>query len=68
MRREYSNIRVCELIDEFIHSARDRSIIRDNLVEGLSYDELAGKYGLSYERIKTIMRQGKSTIFDHYAN
>ena len=57
MKKTYSNYRICELIDEYIHSARDRNILRDNLVDGLSYDELAEKYGLSYERIKTIMRQ-----------
>ncbi len=63
---QYSNYRVVEVIDEYIHSARDRAILRDNLVDGLSYDELAGKYALAYESIKDIMRKGRATLDQHY--
>lgn len=63
---DYANSRVVELIGEYIHNARDRDILRDNLIDGLSYGELAGKYHLSYERIKTIIRKGKITVFRHY--
>lgn len=63
---DYANSRVSELIDEYIHNSRDREILRANLIDGMTYDELAGKYHLSYERIKTIMRKGKITIFRHY--
>ena len=63
---EYTNSRIRELIGEYIHNARDREILRDNLVDGMTYDELAGKYALSYERIKSIIRKGKITIFRHY--
>lgn len=63
---DYANSRVSELIDEYIHNARDREILRDNLVDGMTYDQLAGKYDLSYERIKTIIRKGKIVIFRHY--
>lgn len=48
---DYANSRVSELIDEYIHNARDREILRDNLVDGMTYDQLAGKYDLSYERM-----------------
>lgn len=63
---KYSNYRVDALIEEYIHSARDRAILRDNLVDGLSYDELAGKYSLAYESIKDIMRKGKAVLDQHY--
>ena len=62
----YSNQRVIELIDDYIHNARDREILRDNLVDGLSYNELANKYHLTYERIKKILKKGKIAIFKHY--
>lgn len=63
---DYSNVRVKQLVAEYIHSTRDRDILLDNLVDGLSYGELADKYHLTYEGIKKIMRKGKQTIFRHY--
>ena len=66
MKQEYVNERVDHLISSYIHSARDRAILRDNLIDGLSYGELADKYHLTYEGIKKIMRKGKQTIFRHY--
>lgn len=65
-RRSYSNYRVSALIDEYIHSARDREILRDKLCDDLSYDELADKYGLSYDRIKDIVREGREEVFMNY--
>lgn len=63
---DYSNVRVKNLVAEYIHNARDRDILLDNLVDGLSYGELADKYHLTYEGIKKIMRKGKQTIFRYY--
>ena len=65
-REDYSNQRVCEVIDDYIHNARDRDLIRDSLVDGMSYDELAGKYSLTYEGVKNIMRKGKAALDKHY--
>jgi predicted DNA-binding protein YlxM (UPF0122 family) len=65
-RKSYSNYRVSALIDEYIHSARDREILRDKLCDDLSYDELADKYGLSYDRIKDIVCEGREEVFSYY--
>lgn len=62
----YSNYRVSEVIAEYVHNARDREIIRDKLVDGITYDALAGKYGLTYERVKVIVREGRQTIEQYY--
>jgi len=62
----YSNHRVVEVIDEYIHNARDRDILREKLVDGVTYDALAGKYDLTYERVRDIVRQGKKTIETFY--
>ena len=63
---QYSNHRVSAVIDEYIHDARDREIIREKLVDNTSYDALAWKYGLSYERIKDIVSDGRKTIDLYY--
>ena len=65
-RDDYSNDRVTAVIGDYIHSARDREIILANLVDGISYDELAGKYSLAYESIKDIMRKGRTALDRHY--
>jgi len=65
-RKSYSNYRVSALIDEYIHSARNREILRDKLCDDLSYDELADKYGLSYDRVKDIVCEGREEVFMYY--
>ena len=65
-REDYSNDRVTIVIGNYIHSARDREIILANLVDGVSYDELAGQYSLAYESIKDIMRKARATLKLHY--
>ena len=65
-RDDYSNHRVREVVDEYIHSVRDRALILDNLVDGMSYDELAGKYSLAYESVRDVMRKGKEALDRHY--
>lgn len=65
-RDDYSNERVTAVIGDYIHSSRDREIILANLVDGVSYDELAGQYSLAYESIKDIMRKGRDALDRHY--
>lgn len=65
-RDDYSNARVTAVIGDYIHSARDREIILANLVDGVSYDELAGRYALAYESIKSIMKKGRVALAQHY--
>lgn len=65
-RADYSNHRVREVIDEYIHSSRDRALILDNMVDGLSYDELAWKYQIAYESVRDVMRKGKEALDRHY--
>lgn len=53
----YSNKVINELIDEYIHSARDRDIIKDRLINGLTFSELSLKYFLSERQLKRIVKQ-----------
>lgn len=56
---EYSNIRIEEVINEYIHSKRDRSILYEALVNGLSYNRLADEFNLSARHIRKIVQKGK---------
>jgi len=44
---EYTNSQVTQVINEHVHSERDRNIMIDRLVNGMCYEPLAEKYDLS---------------------
>lgn len=54
-----------EAIDEWIHNKRYRDILCDRLIDGLYFEELAEKHGLSVQRVKAIVYKGSDTIFKH---
>ena len=41
MDKEYTNSQICALIDEHIHHARDRRIMKLHYVDGLSADAIS---------------------------
>lgn len=59
----YTNSEITRRIDDLIHNAKYREILKDRLIDGLTYDELAGKHGYSVTHIKTIVYKGEAKIF-----
>lgn len=53
---EYSNSRIIELINEYVHSSRDREILIDRFVNGLTFSELSEKHFLSERHVKRIVK------------
>ena len=62
---EYTNSQVIHIIEEHIHSERDRKIMIDRLVNGICYEPLAEKYDLSVSQVKRIIYRCQSVIFRH---
>lgn len=65
---DLSRTEVSNLIDEYIignNAIRDREILKDNILDGLSYYELSEKYNLSLTRIRDILKKRKSKLFKH---
>lgn len=62
---DYSNSEISRLIDEYIHSERDRSIMKDRLINGMVYEKLAEKYALSVSQVKRIVYKMQMLIFRH---
>lgn len=60
---EYTNSQIRELIDEHIHSERDRSILKRRFVDGIRFEPLAEEYDLSVQRVKAIVAKAKKRIF-----
>lgn len=62
---EYDNNEISALIDSYIHNARNRQIIKDRLIDGLTYDQLSVKYHLTDRHIKRIVYNAQDILFKH---
>lgn len=72
MRMEYENTKVDNIINEWIHSERDRYILHRRFIDGRFIreliDDVAEKYGyeMSYRQIQRIVTNGSTVIFSKY--
>ena len=62
---EYTNSQIDKLISEYIHSDRDRRILRRRLIDGVCYDSLAEEFDMSVRWIKAIVKKEKNALFKH---
>ena len=62
---KYTNRQITELIDDHIHSERNRQILKRRLVDGLTYDELAFEFKLDARHIKTIVYKAMETLSEY---
>lgn len=64
-KMEYSNSDISRVIDEYIHSERDRAILKRRLLDGICYEPLAEEFGLSVRQIKNIVYKSQERLFKH---
>lgn len=57
----YTNSEIATLIDEYIHSERDRMIMYDRFINGLTFSELSAKFYISERQLKRILK--KADVF-----
>lgn len=60
---EYSNSRIRELIQEYVHSDRDRQILTRRLVDGVVFEKLAEEFDMSDKQIKRIVYKLQEQLF-----
>ena len=60
---EYENSQISKAIDEYIHSERDRAILKRRLIDGICYEPLAEEFDLSVRQIKTIVYKSQDRLF-----
>ena len=63
--KDYTNSDISALIDEHIHSERDRRILKRRLIDGICYEPLAEEFDLSVSQIKRIIYKSEEKIFKH---
>lgn len=62
---DYTNSEVVALIDEYIHSERDRAILKRRLIDGILYEALAEEFDLSVRQTKAVAYKGQEAVFRH---
>ena len=63
--KTYDNFDISDKIDRYIHSARDRAILRDHFVDGVSIIDLSQKYILSNRTVWGILKRGADVISEY---
>jgi AraC-like DNA-binding protein len=61
--KEYTNSQISALIDEHIHSDRDRRILKRRLIDGICFEPLAEEFDMSDRQIKRIVYKLQEKLF-----
>jgi len=61
--KDYTNSQIAALIDEHIHSERDRAILKRRLIDGCCFEPLAEEFGMSDRQIKRIVYKLQERLF-----
>ena len=59
----YKNSEISAAIDEFVHSERDRRLLKRRFVDGVKFEPLAEEFDLSVRHTQKIVRDHTSKIF-----
>lgn len=62
---DISNSQIEHLIDEWVHSERDRKIIKRRLIDGICYEPLAEEFDMSVRQMKNIVYKAQKELFKH---
>ena len=68
---EYLNKTMSYVIDEYVHSERDRAILKRKFIDGIHYEPLAEEFKLSVRQTKHIVYKYQDMLFtklNQYAN
>lgn len=62
---EYTNSGIARIIDEYIHSERDRAIIKRRLIDGVSIERLAEEFDRSPRAMQRTVARLQTKVFLH---
>ena len=60
-----TNSQLEHVIDEYIHSERDRKILKRRLIDGICYEPLADEFDMSVRQMKNIVYKLQGKLFKH---
>lgn len=59
-RSEWEN-----LIDEWVFSERDRAMLKRNLLDGRTYEQIAEQFGMSSRQVARLIPKLQDKLFKH---
>ena len=62
---KYTNSAMDKLINEHIHSIRDRRILHRRFIDGICYEKLAEEFDMSARQIKAIVYRSEKELRLH---
>jgi len=64
-QNDISNEKLSALIDEWIHSERNRAIMKRRFCDGIIYAQIAEEFGMSERQIKRICYENFEKLINH---
>ena len=61
--KEYTNSEIKHIIDEWIHSERERNILYRRLIDGLTIEELSEEFDRSPRQMQRIINKLQTIVF-----
>ena len=65
MLKKLSNSEISRIIEEWIHSERDRKILKRRLIDGIRYEHLAEEFNLSVVQVKNVVYSCEKELNKH---
>lgn len=62
---DVKNSDIKDAIEEYIHSERDRAVLLDRLVNGLTFEKLGERHDLSEIQVKRIVYKYSDNVYRH---
>ncbi len=62
---DYPTTHIIHVIDEWIHSERDRAIMKRRLIDGICFEPLAEEFDLSVKNVQRIVYKCQNKLFKH---
>jgi DNA-directed RNA polymerase specialized sigma subunit len=60
-----TNTQISHIIDEYIHSERDRALLKRRYIDGICFEPLAEEFDLSVVQVKRIVYKQSEHLFKH---
>ena len=60
---DYRNSEISRVIDDYIHSARDRRVLKLRFIDGLTYEKIAQEMDMSVRQIQNIIYRHEMVVF-----
>ena len=62
---DYTNSQISSVIDEHIHHAPHRQMLKDRLIDGMTYEQIAEKHDMSVRQTKNIIYKSTDKILKY---